>query len=459
MADRAVLIDLECTVCGFKGKVPDSFAGKQIRCRECSSKFNVPPLPGSTSAGGPATATVAEKSSGNSTQVQTIAVQCSKCGFKSVVPESFTGKLVKCRECSTQFRVNGPERQRSAAETVAELPEGNSTQVAGVEIDCTLCGFKFKVPESFLGKEVTCRQCGSHFQAGGRKQATNAATQPATQPVEPSKPDKGQPSSSSSAILPAPGKPAPKVVASPSRPEFDLSKLRKPPRSPVQIVMLVIGGLVLVGVVIFLVSNRSVDPDEAPLQPGVGSDGKRESPLAKSSADQETKANPNPATLPQPTLQYWQKMLYSEDAAERSNAARALRNMGQAGYPLLVEGIRSPKPEVQEISLQAMYGTEIINNKDEIFPLLLKLLDNDNLRVRRAAASRLEEYGVIGAKYLTAGEIDLAVGRLRKIADNTKEDIGLRQAALRSALVLKGSQQGNIQLKEQLKPADPDEDP
>lgn len=129
-----------------------------------------------------------------------ITAQCS-CGFKGRVPERYQGKQVKCRQCSQMFTVgvavpaDGPKpaganasgppaKLGDTSEDIALVPmetESAAATAAVVETECEVveegevvrdpscpvCGNTVKLPPNHQGKKARCPKCCSMFNVDG----------------------------------------------------------------------------------------------------------------------------------------------------------------------------------------------------------------------------------------------------------------------------------------------------
>ena len=97
--------------CGKLLKVPDTAAGKRVKCPACGKVFQVP-----ATSDAPAPAPAASDK---------IIVECS-CGKKLAAPASAAGKQVRCPTCQSLIPVPG-------GEAAAEGPEGFSLETGSEE--------------------------------------------------------------------------------------------------------------------------------------------------------------------------------------------------------------------------------------------------------------------------------------------------------------------------------------
>src|SRR5262249_30130167 len=109
-------------------------------------------------------------------------------------------------------------------------------------------------------------------------------------------------------------------------------------------------------------------------------------------------AGPPPAPAQAPTYQgqtaaQWGQRLQSPQAAARQEAGVALRELGAAGFPYLLQGMRSESEEVRQASLQAVDLGDLVKHQAETLPLLVQLLNDRSAGVRQQAAARLAAFG------------------------------------------------------------------
>jgi HEAT repeat protein len=124
----------------------------------------------------------------------------------------------------------------------------------------------------------------------------------------------------------------------------------------------------------------------------------RRAPLAHANpsvASQAVSAHPDAvAPLLGRTLSQWEEQLSSKDLAARQRATLALGQLGEAGYPALLNGMKNESADVRLQSLQAIYRPVLVQHQAETVPLLLQLLQDPNPAVREHAAIRLAWFDV-----------------------------------------------------------------
>jgi hypothetical protein len=119
-------IPFVCPSCSHKMKVPVSFAGKKVKCLQCTALALVPvPEPAATAA-----VPVADTSS-----PEGIVFTCPSCGACFEVAADLAGKSIRCRECNEWARVpaaagedEAPDEELVAVDlTPAAAPEGSGS--------------------------------------------------------------------------------------------------------------------------------------------------------------------------------------------------------------------------------------------------------------------------------------------------------------------------------------------
>jgi len=146
-------------VCGKTLKIPDSLAGKKVKCPSCGHVLSVD---------GDATRPAGGKQT----------VQCS-CGQKLAVPADAMGKKVRCPACSAIVAIPAdgaallqapyPEPEPSAEDLPFELDLGGQSSDAAISDDdafevagakCPNCGSSLDAAAQF------CVACGTHMATG-----------------------------------------------------------------------------------------------------------------------------------------------------------------------------------------------------------------------------------------------------------------------------------------------------
>lgn len=116
----------------------------------------------------------------------------------------------------------------------------------------------------------------------------------------------------------------------------------------------------------------------------------------------------------------WATRLQDPAQLQRHKAASALGQMNDAGFPHLLQGMRSGSPEVRSACLQAVYKPVLVKHERETFDLLVNWLDDRDASLRAAALSRLAWFESRGGR---------ALPQIRWIALNDKNAV-VREAAM-----------------------------
>ena len=153
-------IRFRCAGCSKAYSVPAEHAGRSTKCPACGERMVVPrPEPVALPAKIP----------------ESIDMSCGLCGTRMNVPAQYIGKKVKCPDCHTLTEIKPPapepEKQRPAAldgeqyelYDVDNQPTGEelrAKQPKLIAVECSLCETLMHAPESQLGQEITCPDCG-----------------------------------------------------------------------------------------------------------------------------------------------------------------------------------------------------------------------------------------------------------------------------------------------------------
>ena len=97
---------------------------------------------------------------------ESLEIECSTCGHKGTVPDSFLGQKVQCPGCQTMLVPLTPDKMEAYAAKVlfASKPgpeEVIPAQAEGPEIlfECPFCGDSYLVSVELAGKPIRCRSC------------------------------------------------------------------------------------------------------------------------------------------------------------------------------------------------------------------------------------------------------------------------------------------------------------
>jgi serine/threonine protein kinase len=112
LAETTELIEVSCTHCQRRGRVPRSVQGKAVKCPGCGKSFTVPEpppldIPDEVGLSPVEGEEVAAIQAGKEPEVL-VEAKCPNCGHKGHVPEKFMGRKLRCRKCATAFIVGGP---------------------------------------------------------------------------------------------------------------------------------------------------------------------------------------------------------------------------------------------------------------------------------------------------------------------------------------------------------------
>jgi hypothetical protein len=173
------------------------------------------PAPAATNGSTPAPAPTPAAPAPAAPADGTVAAQCP-CGFSGRVPERYKGRQVKCRQCGKMFTVGGdpapvkelpvPESSNGGpaaklADTVhdagpletdlepleeekpaaAEAGEDIEVLEEVVDPECPLCGQTVKIPPKHKGNKLRCPQCCNMFNIDGTE---DDGSEPAQPPVK-----------------------------------------------------------------------------------------------------------------------------------------------------------------------------------------------------------------------------------------------------------------------------------
>lgn len=154
--------------CGKLLNIPDSAAGKQVKCPSCGNVFVAPPEGGSAAAGSPP---------------DKLIVTCS-CGKQLSAPRSAAGKRIRCPQCGSIVQLPGgksPAEQPQEEEPELSIEGYEPPPAAGLSASsqsmqpgetndtfdveqpkCPACGADLEAGSQF------CVECGTHLTTGVR---------------------------------------------------------------------------------------------------------------------------------------------------------------------------------------------------------------------------------------------------------------------------------------------------
>jgi ribosomal protein L37AE/L43A len=128
--------------CGFSGRVPERYRGKQVKCRQCGQMFTV----GGEAPAPPQKAVTQSKPAGPATKV-------------ADAPTTKTDDIGL-----------SPLEEEATAATVSEAAEAEC-EVIEVDVvadpECPVCGHQAKLPENYKEKQFRCSKCLTVFDLDG----------------------------------------------------------------------------------------------------------------------------------------------------------------------------------------------------------------------------------------------------------------------------------------------------
>ena len=89
----------------------------------------------------------------------------------------------------------------------------------------------------------------------------------------------------------------------------------------------------------------------------------------------------------------WQNALRDRDIRVRLQAAEMLGDLGEIGFPSLLEGLQSEMAEVRLACLRSVKRQVLAAHGDEVVPVLARLLADADTLVRREAIGRVSGLG------------------------------------------------------------------
>lgn len=100
------------------------------------------------------------------------------------------------------------------------------------------------------------------------------------------------------------------------------------------------------------------------------------------------------------TAAHWGRELRRDDPVVRTEAGRALSNLGEDGYPQLREALRSNSDEVRLTAIRSLPQTVMLAHQNETTPIFLNMVRDGNPEIRREAVVRLGWYGKEGRVFM-----------------------------------------------------------
>jgi hypothetical protein len=105
-----------------------------------------------------------------------LQIQCSACGHRGTVPDSYVGKEIQCPKCQCLLVPLTADKMENYAAKVLFAAQARSEEVikeetSGPEIPfaCPFCGEAYQVSEDLAGKKITCRNCREPCKVDKRK--------------------------------------------------------------------------------------------------------------------------------------------------------------------------------------------------------------------------------------------------------------------------------------------------
>lgn len=171
------------------------------------------------------------------------------------------------------------------------------------QIACDNCGAKYKLPETFTGKQAKCQKCGSVIEVQKQRDAASAAAAaPAAKPAAAARPavDRSKPAAAEAA-KPAAARPARagKAEDGAEGGKKGRGEREKKKDNTMPITLAAVGLLVVAGAVFFLVGGKD-KPAETPkpAEPVKQEQAKAEAPKAEAPKAEEPKAEAPKAEAP-----------------------------------------------------------------------------------------------------------------------------------------------------------------
>src|SRR5947209_10898615 len=133
-----------------------------------------------------------------------VVIACAACQGKMSVPESLSGKAVKCPKCGQAVRVSAAPAPASVKVAPAPAPKPAApapAAAAPIAVTCGSCQKKLQVKATLAGKAVKCPGCGGVVKipapsapaADGEEwlDVNEAAAPPPEEPAPAAKKDRG----------------------------------------------------------------------------------------------------------------------------------------------------------------------------------------------------------------------------------------------------------------------------
>jgi HEAT repeat protein len=154
-------------------------------------------------------------------------------------------------------------------------------------------------------------------------------------------------------------------------------------------------------------------------------------------------AAPGSNVLPVAVVEEWTRQLADADSQVRQRALESAAAAGEPGFPVLLEGLHNPLPEVRLHALRVMHKSVMEEHADEILPVVSRLLVDPHPQVRQEMVGRINWLGDDGVASL--------LPRLREIAQ-ADADAGVRLLAAQAIVNLNGTVPGLLGLLRDFNP-------
>ncbi len=167
--------------CGNKFGAPSKYAGKKVKCPECSNPLVIPKTNGSAkkSAAPADKPKSGEASATSSAKSKKIAVKC-KCGEKFAAKPELMGKTVRCPSCQDPVKIGGKRKDAPAKKKSEAAPVGLTDDVFDEMGIGSADGPERKCPEckAIMSEEaILCIDCGYNENLGRKMQVKRPVTQ------------------------------------------------------------------------------------------------------------------------------------------------------------------------------------------------------------------------------------------------------------------------------------------
>jgi len=168
--------------CGNKFGAPSKYAGKKVKCPECSNPLVVPKANGSAKKVPADESPAKSGSNGSSAKSKTnkIAVKC-KCGEKFAAKPELVGKTVRCPSCQNSVKIGGKKKDASGKKKSSRTSSAGLTSDVFDELGIgSADGPERRCPEckSVMSNEaIICIDCGYNENLGRKMAVKRPVTQ------------------------------------------------------------------------------------------------------------------------------------------------------------------------------------------------------------------------------------------------------------------------------------------